>query len=160
MALRCLRKAMCASGIAFCVGFPPTAHADDSRFYLGAEDLALSRIKVKGSSLRAAGLDVSGSKKNRSETGYRVFGGYQYNPHLAIEAGYGVIGDFGFATVVPGGSVRVESMEVHTWNLDAVARWPIWDTFSLHGRLGVVRSETDVSVVTTGTAVAPRRHRT
>jgi OOP family OmpA-OmpF porin len=130
--------------------------ANDSGFYAGAEDLARAEMKVRGSSLRDAGLPAAESKDNRSETGWRIFAGYRFNPYLALEGGYAVVGDFSFDSPAPGGTVHVDSKKVKAWNLDAVATWPLPYRLSLYARGGIVRSKTDVSVTATGTAVVPR----
>lgn len=47
-------------------------------------------------------------------------------------------------------------MEPTVWNLDAVGTLPLPYNFSLFARAGMVRSETEVSVIGTGAAVVPR----
>jgi len=63
--------------IAACVlaalGATGTARADDSGFYLGAG--------IGEASQSAEGFDGS-------DTTFRVFGGYSFNPYLAVEGGY------------------------------------------------------------------------
>lgn len=160
MAVRCLCKATGVGAAALLIAHIPAAQASDSGLYVGAEDLTRVRIKVKGSSLRAAGLTAPETRKNGSETGYRFYAGYRFNPHLALEGGYAVLGDFSFESAAPGGTVRVRSMEVDAFSLDVLARWPLWYDFSLNARAGFVRSKTDASLSTTGGAVVPRNNLT
>ena len=136
--------------------FLPDAYAQDTRFYVGAADLAHANIRVSNSSLLAAGLTSPTTTKDRSETGWKVFAGYQFNQYLAVEGGYAVIGDFDFTSVTPAGTVRITSMEPTAWNLDAVGTLPLPYNLSLYARAGIVRSETEVSVTGTGAAVVPR----
>ena len=157
MAYPCLRGAACAGVLILSAsGFASAVHAQDTRFYAGAADLANARIKVSSSSLFAAGLTSPGSTKDRSETGWKVFAGYQFNPYVAVEGGYAVIGHFGFASDTPGGTAKITSMKPKAWNLDAVGAWPLPYNFSLYARAEIARSETDVSVIGTGAAVVPQ----
>lgn len=160
MPMRCLVKATGAAALALSIAHVPAVQADESGLYVGAEDLTHVRIKVKRGSLRAAGLTAPGTHKDESETGYRFYAGYRFNPYLALEGGYAVLGDFMFESPAPGGTLRVNSMEVDAFNLDVLARWPVWNDFSVHARAGFVRSKTDVSVTATGAAVTPRNNLT
>jgi len=64
------------------------------------------------------------------DTGFKVFGGYQFHPNVAAELGYGLLFDKG--------GVEVTSLE-----LSAVGIFPLAHQLSLLGRLGLARLEAD-----------------
>src|SRR5687768_11945232 len=91
--------------------FLPDAHAQDAVWYIGAADLARAHLRVSSNSLSAVGLTSPTTTKDRSETGWKLFAGYQFNQYLAVEGGYAVIGDFDLSSVTPAGTVSITSME-------------------------------------------------
>jgi len=84
------------------------------------------------------------------DTGYKVFGGYQFNKNFAIEAGYFDLGRFNFtATTVPAGTLT-GNFRVKGLNLDAVGALPITEKLSAFGRIGVQYAKTRDSFAGTG----------
>lgn len=73
------------------------------------------------------GPDVGGLSTDRSATGGKLYGGYEFTPNIAVEAGVARLGEASNAA----GSVRGEGLYV-----DAVGKVPITDTFSALGRVG------------------------
>jgi OmpA-OmpF porin, OOP family len=77
------------------------------------------------------GLDVGRAEiADEKDTGFRIFGGYQFHRSIAAEVAYGMLLDKG--------GVEVTSMEVA-----AVGMFPIANQFSIIGRLGFARLEAD-----------------
>jgi len=71
-----------------------------------------------------------------SDTSYRVFGGYQFNRHLAVEGGYAPLGE------VSGGNLKLET---NAWDLVGVGIWPFNPQFSVYGKLGFYSAEAKLS---------------
>src|SRR5262245_11471348 len=68
---------------------------------------------------------VPGASCDDSDTSFRIFGGYQFNKHFAVELGYNTLGE---ATIsAPGVSATVEAK---AWDLMAVGILPINQQFS------------------------------
>jgi OmpA-OmpF porin, OOP family len=132
--------------------------ASDSGWYAGgnvgrtAATIDDDRIT---SGLQGQGLGVSSIDHRDRDTGYKVFGGYQFNRNFAVEAGFFDLGSFGYtATTVPagtlGGDIRVKGL-----NLDLVGTWPLTDRLSALGRVGVTSSRTTGSFGASGAAGMP-----
>src|SRR5690242_14187948 len=80
----------------------PIALADDptwdtSGWYIGAS-LGKAKAKIDDakitSSLLRSGFTTSSISDDDSATGYKLFGGYQFNPNFALEGGYFSLGRF------------------------------------------------------------------
>lgn len=124
--------------LAFGVSLP--AIADDATWYAGA-NVGQSRAKIDdariSASLLGSGFASTTIADDDSSTGFKLFGGYQFNRNFALEGGYFDLGKFGFrATTVPAGTLdgRIRLRGV---NLDLVGRLPVTDKFSVFGRVGV-----------------------
>mgnify|MGYP003385102909 CR=1 FL=1 len=71
-----------------------------------------------------------------SPMAYGIFGGSQFNKNFAVEAEYTDLGKGEFA----GGEAKSSA-----WGLSVVGSVPIGNNFSLYGKLGVARANTDAS---------------
>jgi OmpA-OmpF porin, OOP family len=118
----------------------PFAVADDAGWYAGA-NIGQSRAKIDdariSSGLLGSGFATTSITNDERDTGYKIFGGYQFNRNFALEGGYFDLGQFGFTanTVPPGtlnGNIRLRGL-----NLDAVGILPLTDKFSVLGRAGL-----------------------
>jgi OmpA-OmpF porin, OOP family len=77
------------------------------------------------------GLDVGRAEiADEKDTGFRIFGGFQFHRSIAAEVAYGML--------VDKGGVEVTSMEVA-----AVGMFPIANQFSIIGKLGFARLEAE-----------------
>ena len=117
----------------------PFALAADS-FWYGGANIGQSRANIDdariNSQLQGTGLATSIANDNRS-TGYKIFGGYQYNKNFALEAGYFNLGEFGYTATTPPSRTLTGKIKLQGLNLDAVGMQPINDRFSVFGRLGL-----------------------
>jgi OOP family OmpA-OmpF porin len=133
----------------------PAAAQQDSYSY-GGIGVGQSRAKVdeqrSAAALLGTGITTDILSRDRRDTAYKVFGGYQFNRAFALEAGYFDLGDFGFAGVTSNedrlnGRVRARGM-----NLDLVGTLPLSDNWSALGRVGAaytrVRESFDGSATT------------
>lgn len=131
----------------------PLAVAQDSGWYIGA-NIGQSRAKIDNSqitrNLLGEGFAVTSLSNDDRTTGYKLFGGYQFNKYFALEGGYFDLGTFGFsaATLPPGtlnGSARIKGL-----NLDAVGFLPFTQSFSAFGRVGLDYAQARDSFTGTG----------
>lgn len=73
------------------------------------------------------------------DTAWKIFGGYEINRNFAVELGYTNLGEFKASG--PGGvNATIEST---AWELVGVGSFPVADRFSLYGKLGGYRAETE-----------------
>jgi OmpA-OmpF porin, OOP family len=78
-----------------------------------------------------AGLDVGQTDAGGEEdTGFKIFGGYQFHRNIAAELGYGLLFDKGGA-------------EVTTMEAVAVGMFPLTNNFSIIGKLGFAMIEVE-----------------
>jgi len=118
----------------------PLAMAADPGWYLGA-NIGQSRAKIDDaritSGLLGSGFNTSSIADDNRDTGYKIFGGYQFNENFAVEGGYFDLGRFGFtATTVPAGTLS-GNIKLRGVNLDLVGTVPITERFSAFGRVGL-----------------------
>ena len=114
--------------------------AQEGGYSYGGLSVGQSRAKIDETritaSLLASGLSTSAFSRDESGQGFKVFGGYQFNRYIALEAGYFNLGKFGFnATTVPAGSLS-GSMKVQGLNLDLVGTLPLTERLSAIARVG------------------------
>ena len=84
------------------------------------------------------------TKLDDGSTGWKVFGGYQFNKNWAAELAYTDLGKFSMNANVSGGiggGAGTEYAEVKPtcWSLSAVGILPVGNNFSLLGKAGVCR---------------------
>ena len=78
------------------------------------------------------GLDIGQTDVgDEDDTGFKIFGGYQFHRNIAAELGYGLLFDKG--------GVEVTSLEAV-----AVGIFPLANQFSIYGKLGLAMLEAEV----------------
>lgn len=89
-----------------------------------------------------ADCDTSGTglSCDDSDTAWKIFGGYQINRTWGVELGYTDLGEIS----ATGGGVNI-NVESTAWDLVGVGTFPINNQFSVYGKLGFYRAETEVS---------------
>ena len=85
-----------------------------------------------------------------SDTGYKIFGGYQFNQHFGLELAYVDLGKASysgnfFGVPVTGGSVKTSG-----FNFSAVGTLPLGSNFALFGKAGFFTWESKASDTTGG----------
>lgn len=118
-----------------------SASAQEGGYYYGGLSIGQSRAKIDEERLTAnllgAGLTTTGMQKDEKDTAYKLFGGYQVNRNLALEAGYFNLGKFSFSsTTVPAGTLDGR-IKLQGLNLDLVGTLPLTGRLSALGRFGV-----------------------
>jgi OmpA-OmpF porin, OOP family len=107
------------------------------------------------SGLAGQGLATQSITNNDRDTGYKLFGGYQINPYLAVEAGWFDLGNFGYmARTSPAGTLNGD-VRIRGLNLDVVGILPLTPKFSVFGRLGVANARSQGTFSATGAARVP-----
>jgi OOP family OmpA-OmpF porin len=112
--------------------------------YIG---LGYGQGKVKIDSLGIPGFSESIDDK---APGYKLFGGYEFNKHLAIEIGYQSFHRFNSTVSGPGSSVLIEDTDITGLYVDAIGKLPVTGSLSLLGKLGVMQAKTEVSCFSNG----------
>jgi OOP family OmpA-OmpF porin len=120
--------------------YSQVAFADEPGWYGGAS-VGQSRATIDNSritsNLLSGGLATSGISDRDRSTGFKLYGGYQFNNNFALEGGYFNLGKFGYtATTVPAGSMTGD-IKLQGLNLDAVGKLPLTDKLSAIGRVGL-----------------------
>ncbi|MEJ6001190.1 OmpA family protein [Paucibacter soli] len=104
------------------------------------------------SSVLGSGFGISALERDRRDTGYKLFGGWQFNRYLALEAGYFRLGEFSsVASTVPSGGLNTH-IKMQGVNLDLVATLPITDSLSALGRVGGTYARNRAEFVGSGAA--------
>lgn len=110
------------------------AHAQKGNFYAGAS-LGQSIFKEFCVS------DPSVLTCDDKDTAWKLFGGYRFTPHVAIEGSYFDWGEVS-GTVTPG--PRVVPLSQTAIGLSVVGSIPFQQGFSLFGKFGLFRTEQDL----------------
>lgn len=134
--IRKAKAGLAVLSLASAMAFGGSALAQDMGFYAGA---ALGKTSVD--------LDCTGASTcDDSDTSWRVFGGYQFNRNFALELGYINLGEARVAGTVPPFGTVSATFESTAFDLVAVGSMPIADRFSIYGKIGLYRADTDVDV--------------
>ena len=122
-------------------------------WYIGA-NVGQSRANIDDaritSGLLGSGFATTSITDDDRDTGFKLFGGYQFNKYLAVEGGYFDLGKFGFkATTIPPGMLSGD-IKLRGLNLDLVGTLPITQKFSAFGRVGMNYGDARDSFTGTG----------
>ncbi|MDO8341805.1 MAG: outer membrane beta-barrel protein [Cellvibrio sp.] len=118
--------------------------ADDAGWYMGG-NIGQSTADIDNDRITENLLDGGFSEimidNDDRDTGYKLFGGYQFNRNFALEGGYFDLGEFSYsATTMPMGTLD-GNMKLRGINLDLVGFIPFSEKFSAFGRVGVNYAE-------------------
>jgi OmpA-OmpF porin, OOP family len=131
---RKVKAGLAVLGFASAMALATPALAQDTGFYAG---LSIGQSAVDDACTGIGGPGVSCDDK---DTAWRILGGYQFNRNFAVEVGYSDLGEVSASG--PGGSASIESTAIE---VVAVGMLPIADRFSLYGKIGMYRGETDAT---------------
>ena len=116
---------------------------------VGQANYTIDDAKISNG-LAGSGFTSSSINDKRDDTGYKLFGGYQFNKNFALEGGYFDLGKAGYtATTVPAGTLNGQ-IKLRGLNLDLVGFLPLNDKFSLLARVGADYAEANDSFSGTG----------
>jgi len=120
--------------------FAASSVAQEGGYPYGGLSVGQSRAKIDESritdSLLSGGLATTSMSRDESDTAYKLFGGWQFNRHFALEAGYFNLGKFGFtSTTTPAGTLSGQ-IKLQGVNLDLVGTLPLSERWSAQARIG------------------------
>ncbi len=143
-----IKKTLVAIGLA--IGLTSMAQAQDAYMGLSA---GVASVDIDKSSfddaLRSVGVTGLSSDVDEEDVAFKVYGGYRFNQHFAIEGGYVNLGSSQYDATFTGGSAEVD-WKSHGIFVEAVGFLPLSDAFSLLGKGGVYFSENEVDVSASG----------
>jgi OmpA-OmpF porin, OOP family len=122
-----------ASSPALAQSYQPDPHVG---LYLGA---GIGHAKVDNDTLDE--LDRLGFSTDDTDTAFKLFAGYDFNPNFSLEASYVDFGDFSAdALVLLNGTVIDESIRasVDGFGFAMVGRLPIQHGFGIYGKVGLI----------------------
>ena len=128
------RTGLAILGLASALAFTSPAFAQG---YVGA---SIGKTDVKDG---CTGVSAPGVSCDDEDTSWKIFGGYQFNRNFALELGYADLGEVKASG--PGGTATIE---VTAFELVGVGMLPLGNNFSLYGKVGLYRAETELSVNT------------
>ena len=109
--------------------------------------------------LLGGGFTTTAFTDDERDLGFKILGGYQFNPNFALEGGYTDLGQFDFtAQTLPAGSLRGE-IRIKSLHLDLLGMLPLSDRFSAFARAGVNYAESKVHFTGTGLVTVPNPDR-
>ncbi len=120
------------------------APAFASDFYgvgsIGASHFDVSKNDIDNV-LRSSGFSGFSSSLKQNGFGYKAQLGYQVNKYFAVEGGYVDLGEAKYSVSGPGlgGDLKLKASGA---NIAALGIYPIDDTFSVFGKLGVIDAKT------------------
>ena len=144
------------------------AMAAEGLGWYGGLGLGQSRARIHDDRIAAqlarSGLVMDSIEEDARDFGFKVFGGWQFHPNLAFEAGYFNLGEFGFSANTTPAGTYTGNARFQGLNADAVGFLPLTGQFSLLGRVGITYVETRGEFSGTGavavTDTRPRKNET
>ncbi|MGM1053857.1 MAG: porin family protein [Pseudomonadota bacterium] len=144
-----MKRLITTAALATLVATPAFAQSypgvPDEGVYVGT---ALGQSKLK---FDMAGyyrdLGIPNVSDDDTDTAYKLFVGYQFNPNFAVEASYVDFGDFeaNARTMVDGIPVTGSAkLSVDGFTAALVGKLPIQDGFSVYGKLGMIAWDADL----------------
>ena len=123
----------------------PAAMAADGGWFggigVGQSQASIANSRIT-SELLAVGLATASINDKDTDTGYKVFTGYQFNRNFALEGGYFDLGKFGFtAQTTPAGTL-IGEIKLRGVNFDLIGFVPMTENLSFFGRVGANYAQT------------------
>ncbi len=131
-----------------CLLSPVAAIAAEPGIY-GGLNLGLTSSRIDKTHVTDAlikpGFTYVNRRADTRDTGFKVYGGYQFNTNFALEVGYYDLGSYNNDVgVLPSGTLLSDTA-VKGFNLDAVFTLPVTESFDVFARAGLnnARVESD-----------------
>jgi OOP family OmpA-OmpF porin len=116
--------------------------------YLGFGVLRGS-MSLPSVSTTISGVAFTGSADKKTDTGFKLYGGYNFNQNWGIEGGYNDLGDSYSAKGTIGGTpYTITGMKGYNVYFAGTGTLPMTNEFSLFAKLGVASNHTDGGTVT------------
>jgi OOP family OmpA-OmpF porin len=126
------------------------AQADDSGFYagvgIGSSSTSISKSDIRND-LADIGITGTATSLDDSDTAWKLYGGYRFNPYLGLELGYVDLGSISstIVTTAPSAANIHTSTDTDGFSLVAVGTWPVTSKFDLFAKVGAYHWNTDAS---------------
>ena len=117
---------------------------EENKFYIGAG---------VGHSDQKDSCDGIAGSCDDTDTAWKLFVGYKFNPYISAEGGYIDFGESDADDVILGIPVSAEA-EVDGFFLAGIGSWPINERFSVFGKLGVLFWDVEVDASGGGVSVS------
>lgn len=122
-----------------------SALAQENKYYYWGLGVGQSHSQIDDrlttNSLLGSSTSPSSFTNETQDTSYKLFGGYQFNRNIALEAGYFNLGKFTYSTSMPTGTLNGR-YETEGINLDLVGTMPLSARWSALARIGVQYANT------------------
>ncbi|MGB4344359.1 MAG: OmpA family protein [Moraxellaceae bacterium] len=114
---------------------------DQTKGWYGGFNIGQSRATIDDERIIAellnSGLSTTSLTNDDRDTGFKIFGAYQFNKNIAIEGGYFDLGEFGYSAVTSPPGTLAATMKARGLNVDVVGILPLTEKLSAFGRAGV-----------------------
>jgi len=98
------------------------------------------------------GFTYTSRRSDTKDFGFKVYGGYQFTPYFALEAGYFDLGSYNLDTAILPPGLLLSDMGVRGINFDAVVTLPVTDKMSVFARAGMNKIQLDSDFFGSGSA--------
>ena len=115
---------------------------------VGSSTIAADKGRLDGI-LTTAGAAALQSTLDKRDTGYKVQGGYQFSPNLAVEGSWVDLGKFNYSATFTGGNAQFDA-KASGFNVAALGVLPLNQTVSLFGKLGVIYAKVEANARAVG----------
>jgi len=132
---------------------PLPAMADNGGWYAAAD---LGRVHYSEGVVAPLGpcsisFCVTLFNEDLNGTGYRLSGGYQFDEHWGLEAGYADLGKASdtvciFCRTTTLSFLETTQVKAHGWTVDGTGTLPMGEAWSLTGRLGMIDGHVETQV--------------
>lgn len=133
-----------------------SAMGQSTSYYYGGISAGQAQEKINGTQMNnsamSPGLSTTSLSHDGHDLGYKIFGGYQFNPIMGLEWGYFNLGRFSYrANTSPLGTIDGRA-DIQGVNLDLVGTLPLMGKLSALGRVGAQYAQTKDRFDATGAA--------
>jgi OOP family OmpA-OmpF porin len=117
------------------------AQTNASPWYLGGS-VGKSGLKLKTENLNANLTGV----QDTSDTGFKIYGGYQFAPNWAVEVQYASLGKYSYTKGTASGQIKTDGFSVA-----AVGSYPVTSDIKVFGKLGLAAQKFKLTAKDTAT---------
>ena len=123
----------------------PLANADETGWYIGAS-MGNTSSDISGGDLSPACSTVLTCSADDSDGSTSIFGGYQFNRHLAAEAGYVDLGDSATLDSDNGGGLLTHTTQETTGiGVTGIGRYALSEQWAVLGKFGMFLWDSDIN---------------
>lgn len=135
--------AVALAGVLFCASAQAQwmTMSNQLGFYVGA---SVAHAKTEDLCAETAGLGIAVTSCDEKDKSWKLTGGYQFHPNLAVELAYVDLGTYKSAGTFGGTPIGI-SADIKAVELVAVGIFPVTREFSLYGKAGLFRWDVDAS---------------